>query len=517
MAAGDVVFFTVGYTSASTGSTKPMYPIKKKYRQTEQTNFPIFPSSYEVFDVQEYWFPYDDLEVSEENYIPYENGDEFGWNEAQRKHKPDVAKANPNLRKYSLLPSGTRIYYANNLYIATDYYFNWTDTEFARTRNPYASNRVNKWRKFNDTADDWVQYWYDPIKTRFYPLKDSNILLALAADGEFDQVKWDLFAGDVDGINLTSLTTSQIDELISLGSTSGAAAAAVAGVDNSVIDSNLADPTPFTENDSEIIEDDFPSVLLPGTPRVITGTVIPRRRLGIMPVRGGRVPQAQRSVRTGNNQKPAMIQEFRHPITGKQARSRFVFEYNPNNISYTNIGALWTEIDRVNNSPIVDFKNYKHMKISFEFVVSDKSGGIASLYTSCEDQLLQLRKIAARPEFVRFVNFDTLFNKFLTYPKVMLRGNNTAFAIVDMSISSVQRTRPNNSGDFGEINRAVVNMTIQEVSTSGPDLIIMPQISPAPLNPGKPGENGGDVQLCVELLTSTTGVTGPAATERQCV
>jgi hypothetical protein len=60
-------------------------------------------------------------------------------------------------------------------------------------------------------------------------------------------------------------------------------------------------------------------------------------------------------------------------------------------------------------------------------------------------------------------------------------------------------------------------MTVQEVSTSSPDLIIMPRMVAAPLNPGKPNGGPGDVETCVELLTSTTGVTGKAATPKKCV
>jgi hypothetical protein len=521
MAAGDVIFFTIGYTSASAGSTKPNYPIKKKYKQTEQTIYPSFPSSYIAYEDQEYWFPYDSLEVSEENYIPYETGDEFGWNEDTRKHKPNLGKANPNLRKYSVLPAGTRIYYANNIYVSTDYYFNWSDTEFSNSQNPYSSNRVNKWRKFEDTSDNWVQYWYHPGKKRFYPFKDSAILLALSDDGEFETSKWDLFIGDTEDVNLTNLTISQINEIISTGSTPLAAAATVSSIDTNVVTVNTSTESDIGESENDIIDGYFSSEILSTAPEVTTITIAPRSRSGINPVRGGgrpRGPRGRDNRSPGVSQKPSMIQEYKHPRTGRNKRSRFVFDYTPNNISYTNIGSLWTEIDRINNSPIVDFKNFKHMKISFEFVVSDKSSGIASLYTSCEDQLIQLRKMAARPEFVRFVNFDTLFNKFLTYPKVMLRGNNTSFAIVDMSISSVQRARPDNTtGYSGEINRAVINMTVQEVSTSSPDLIIMPSISPASLNPGKPGEGGGDPETCEKRLSETANLIGPFARESTCL
>ncbi len=508
MALGDVTLITVGYTSTAGNSTKKMYPIKRKYKQVERTDNPIFPSSYQLFDTTYYWFPYDELNVTEENYVVYESGDEIGWQESPRKHKPAVAKASPDLKKYDLIQSGTRIYYANNIYEATAYYFNWTDTKLGLRRNPYFSNRVNKWRRFDDLSNDWVQYWYHPFLKRFYPLEDSSIVLELPDSGDFDQEKWDLFIGDAQDMNLQNLTISQIEELVAGGFSPGAAAAAVANIDNKVVAANVSDTTPLENSTRQLSEITTHSDPTSEAPKPIAATVIPR----------GGVPTNQRRRRertrpSGVTNSPSMIQEYKNPINGEQRRERFTFDYAPNNISYTNIGSTWTEIERINNAPIVDFKNFKHMKISFEFVVGDKAGGISSLYTSCEEQLFQLRKMAARPEFVRFVNFDTLFSKFLIYPKLLPNGNNTAFAIVDMSISSVQRAREDSTtGYSGEISRATVNMTVQEVSTSSPDLIIMPRMIAAPLNPGKPNEGGGDPETSRRKLTQTPGVTGKAAT-----
>jgi len=513
MAVGDITLITVGYTSTDPSSTKKLYPIKRKYKQVEKTNNPLFPSSYELFDDTYYWFPYDELSVADEDYVKYYAGDEIGWSEGTRKHKPAIVKAAPDLKKYELLETGTRIYYANNIYEATPYYFNWTDTTLGLRKNPYRTNRVNKWRKFDDQSNDWTQHWYHPFLKRFYPLEDSSIVLELPDAGDFDQEKWDLFIGDAQNVNLQNLTTSQIEELITQGFSPGAAAAAVANIDNRVVALNVSDTTPLENTTRELLESVSHSDPLSEVSRPIAATVVPRSGIA---AQQGRNRERVRS--SGINNAPAMIQEYKSPRTGEQRRARFVFDYAPNNISYSNIGSTWTEIERVNNAPIVDFKNFKHMKISFEFVVSDKSGGIASLYSSCEEQLFQLRKMAARPEFVRFVNFDTLFSKFLIYPKLLPNGNNTAFAIVDMSISSVQRTRADNTtGYSGEISRATVNMTIQEVSTSSPDLIIMPRMVAAPLNPGKPNGGPGDVETCVELLTSTTGVVGKAATPKKCV
>lgn len=493
MAFGEVVFFTVGYTSASASasvaSTRPNYPIKKKYRQVENTRYPS-SSSYEIYDAQEYWFPFDDLEVSEENYIPYSTGDEFGWNELSRKHKPDAAPANSDKSNYPIFEPGTRLYYSEEIYEATDYYFNWTDTSLSPQSNPYNNNRINKWKRIDDESSSWTQYWYHPRIKQFFPLEDSESLLQLPDDGDFEATKWDIFNGSTDNVNITTLTSSVVNELIATGSTPLAAAAAVASIDNKVIESTSSQISPLDISTNALVEAIAHADKTTISDKPVTATVVAASSSST----ASNTSAGTSSVTTI----PAMIQEYKNALTGAQEIDRFDFLYAPNNISYTNIGSQWSEIERVNNAPIVDFKNFKHMKVSFEFVVSDKTDGISSLYSSCEEQLFQLRKIAARPEFVRFVNLDTLFNRFLIYPQLLLNGNNTAFAIVDMSISSVQRTRPTEAGVYsGEISRATVNMTVQEVSTSSPELILMPRIVAAPLRPGlrppyMPGDDPGE-------------------------
>lgn len=511
MAYGDVVFFTISYTSASASasvnSTKQFYPIKRKYKQTELTQYPSFPGSYEIYDAQEYWFPFDDLSPSEEDYIPYDSGDEFGWNGQQRIHTPDSPLANSDFKKFDLIEPGIRIIYANILYESTNYYFNWTDTSFSVTSNPYNTNVINKWRRFDDTEINWTQYWYHPAKKQFYPLEDSSTLLFLPEDKNIMQSKWSLFGGDTNDINVTSFTSAQVSELVSIGSTTLSATSTVSSIDNNVLELSTSMQTPLERSTDNLVNAISHANPISAIPRPIIASVASRNSTQALGV--------QSSTSVPNP--PSMIQEYKNPDNGLQERDTFVFDYAPNNISYTNIGSQWTEIERINNAPIVDFKNFKHMKISFEFVVSDKSGGISSLYSSCEEQLFKLRKMAARAEFVRFVNFDTLFNRFLIYPKLLLDGNNTAFAIVDMSITSVQRTRSDSAASYsGEISRATVNMTVQEVSTSGPQLIVMPRIVAAPLNPRGRGNTSGDPDACPELATGTPGTQLPARTNPRC-
>lgn len=503
MAAGEIVLFTIAHTSSST--SMPGYPLKRKYIQTAQTRYPVFPTSFSIYDTKLYWFPYEGIEPSQENYIEYLPSSSATYSPPTRKRAPIIGRPNASKKKYPLFAAGSNIFYANTIFVATEYYFNWTDAKFSKFNNPYNTNKVNKWKKFNDTNDEWAQYWFHPGEKKFYSLDNSDSVLELYEPGDAEQDKWGLFSGDTLDIDLTSFTIANIDELVSQGLTQDAATATIQALDDFVIKSNFSEDSEIEYTSNTLGNEISHSNLLSNAISPVTATV-----------KSPGTSQGSSVRSTGISNPPMMVQEYRSPLDGRQVRDIFTFDFSPNNISYTNIGSQWTEIDRVANSPIVDFKNFKHMKINFEFVVSDTSGGISSLYSSCEQQLFKLRKMAARPEFIRFINFDILFNKFLIYPQLLLNGNNTSFAIVDMSINSVQRTRADsNTGYSGEISRATVNMTVQEVATSGPDLIIMPRIVAAPLNPGKPKEEN-DPETCVEKLTSTDGVIGKAATLKVC-
>lgn len=185
-----------------------------------------------------------------------------------------------------------------------------------------------------------------------------------------------------------------------------------------------------------------------------------------------------RILAIGDNKKAEMVQYYR-ATNGDYSLTpdRFVFRYYPNNVSYTDIGSNWTEIERVNNTPFVDFRNFKLMKISFEFVVGDNT----NLMTSCDDELKLLRQMATRPESVIFLGMDKMFTEQLIYPS-WTGGSGVEFAIVDLQITSVQRVQQPPDGNSqssprGEIARATCNMTIQELPLEGPNLIVMPKIA----------------------------------------
>jgi len=87
-----------------------------------------------------------------------------------------------------------------------------------------------------------------------------------------------------------------------------------------------------------------------------------------------------------------------------------------------------------------------------------------------------------RPQPVTFLGFDAMFQEQIIVPH-LTGGSGIVFAIVDLSITSAQRSRsgdgslPPSRADVppGSINRATVNMTIQELPLEGPNLIVMPR------------------------------------------
>jgi hypothetical protein len=184
----------------------------------------------------------------------------------------------------------------------------------------------------------------------------------------------------------------------------------------------------------------------------------------------------------------------------KTVLDEYEFNLRPNNISYSNIGITWTEIERLNNYGLVDYKNNKLMKISFEFVVEEHSGEKSSIYESCEDKLAKLQKMANTPELVIFRNFDSLFSG---STKVIEEKSYREWAIFDMSISSIQRTPLTSVSDGGSISRATVNMTIQEVRLSPDNVIFMPKLRKVPNVPNAPGGTP-DPELCIELATDSS-------------
>ena len=506
MAIGDVYFFTVDFTSNSPESLYKGFPIKKKYKQIksayysstlkEPTPEQQFTTDYELLSAQKYWLPFSPRFPREADYLPYTNGDDFIQIPASNNRKgsylylddvderdgsPDWWRKNLTREKDLYAPPKTLVY-ANTIFISTENYFNWSVSDLGPIeRNPYLSDSVRKWKVLNDPDTQWTPYWYHPTEKRFYPLKNSDILRVLSSTSDFylTGAKWEKFTGEARDVNLANFTKRQIEILEMQGFSKKEAESIVAENDKSA--ANGVRPKVVTKPNGSNNNSNSGSSNNPSDSGANTSLTVSLIKKAIIGAYG------EASSITAN---PQMVQIYRDEEGNyKTSPDRFVFTYRPNNIQYSNIGSEWTEIDRVNNTPFVDFRNFKLMKISFEFIVGDSN----NLFTSCDGQIALLRKMAVRPEPVVFLGFDQMFTEQLAYP-TSTGGSGVEFAIVDMSVSSVQRTRiadssgaSQNLSPNGNINRATINMTLQELPINKQQLYKLPKLMPDKIIPTIPG------------------------------
>lgn len=487
------------------------------------------------------------------DYIRYTPGDEFTYvfgssnciNYKNDKNSSSIAIKPPkNAVKGQIVSNlgGTKKYVATGQTFSWNMYKTKVDTKITRDA-PFKNDEVMIWVEFFGTNnqssyepnvfltnitpyyfDDQVNFFvsfaqYDKLKKLMSSSVDpdnasSNPAGVSNSNGagsrSSGKSKFQNYNGNKDELDLNSLVLAQIAELESRGSSPSSALATVIDINERAQYNLRFNEFATTFDSSEFIQD-------------------PNRAEGAPPLAGNALPVVKPGeftpsdisiqVRFSNSgvgyggimtipDVPVMIQTYPYYDANTDSMSfvadKFFFHYKPNNITYANIGAEWQDIPRVNNTPLVDFKNFKLMKITFEFIVAEKIDEVSSLYASCEAQLKMLRQMATRPEYVQFTNMDTLFSEQLIYPDFFSSGVATYFSIVDMSITSVQRSRQSIDTPFGapagSINRATVNMTVQEVNSSGPPPIFLPRITQPPVTPPPPDIPGKD-QICKSRFT----------------
>ena len=511
---GDVEWGIVGYTSSNYSSARKNYPIKQKFKCTSSSNNPGLPPSnhWELYTPTaslKYWYPFQDtsLSPSDNGYVVYETGDETNFTELKPKTIPEIVlpsySSSRPVGRFEIDTAGiTSLVYANEIYNITQETFNWSDTGLSDDKNPYKTNVIYKWRRQSDTLQaNYTPYWYQPSQKRFYPVSKT---VAAAQYGElysFD--KYSKFTGEAQELNLENFTKRRIEQLELQGlskrealelitaqdaAAEKAAANAAAGKGGK----GTTTTTSKTNAKSAKAQAEYAQKDNGTRNRAVVATI--KKSIN------------SRILALGDNTKAEMVQYYR-ASDGDYSLTpdRFQFRYYPNNVAYTDLGANWTEIDRVNNTPFVDFRNFKLMKISFEFVVGDNT----NLMTSCDDELKMLRQMAARPESVIFLGMDKMFTEQLIYPS-WTGGSGIEFAIVDLTINSVQRVQQPPDGNSissqrGEIARATCNLTIQELPLEGPNLIVLPKLTDitTPVIP-TPGPRPG---LCRKDIWSLPEVT----------
>lgn len=503
---GTKEFGVVGYTSSQYASTRKNFPIKQQFLCISDNTTPGTPGPTNAQWILNgnffYWFPLLAATPDANNHIVYEEGDEIGYVEPIIRPTSRLPSSNnPPLKSTGI--NDERIYlselninsyvYNNEIYTVTDLTFQWEELGLAANKNPYRSNTISKWKKASDVSSGFAPYWHHPTLKTFYPVPTS---LSSAASSIYVDM-YSQFNGEARDMNLQNFTLRQIEELIAKGASAKEAAEKVKAL---AIKNKNTQSGSGTQNNSGA-QNNSNTQNSSGTQNTADNEVPNRSVVATI-----KKSLNARGLALDGNTNAQMIQYYRTADGGYSLTpDRFDFRYYPNNVSYSELGANWTEIERVNNTPFVDFKNFKLMKISFEFVVGDNT----NLMTSIDDELKMLRQMATRPESVIFLGMDKMFSEQLIYPS-WTGGSGIEFAIIDLTINSVQRVQqpPDPKGSAsprGEIARATCNMTIQELPLEGPNLIVLPKLAEvkAPQIPNTPEKTG----TCRPDLWSNSGVT----------
>jgi len=200
-----------------------------------------------------------------------------------------------------------------------------------------------------------------------------------------------------------------------------------------------------------------------------------------------RIPTVQPPVqRTANDkQKYPMLKQ------GAMGRIRtYEFRYPPTNIQFDSLAPEWVEVERPGLVPIVGLRQYRLMRVQFEFLVSRNFDGI---WQSVDDELYELRRMAVATDPVFFLYMD----KVMTVP-VNLPGANRAtangmfFRIVEFNINSLRRNTDN------QITAAQCSMTLQEDFNLAIKAVSMPAIEYPPIVKPRVSKPKGDNQCTLQ-------------------
>jgi hypothetical protein len=197
-----------------------------------------------------------------------------------------------------------------------------------------------------------------------------------------------------------------------------------------------------------------------------------------------------------NNAAPYMEQKFSvYERTGATSSTRtdivrrHAFELIPNSFEFSQLNSTWNEVPRSGNYPYVDWSNYNLTKVSFRFLVTGTrttafGPGFFSgqplndgIDVSIDEQIDNIRSMAAAPSPIRIYNMNTLLTNTFRYPFLQKAGG-ISWVIADMSIVA-NRLTPNGK----EIAAAEVSITLNEYPIIARDIIRIPKLRPGS---GKP-------------------------------
>lgn len=454
---GQIMYLFDGVTS-SNGGTLPVYATYAKYIKKGVSWQP-------VLDGKRYWRPYlpedtrflelpNNTQAAIQNLLLIKTISHKAEQNATANIAPGkAATSNPGTR-YSW-PVGSN----GALYVATDSTINFSFLKWNQP-NPYNTSNIRVWIKsgseYANTLETGTTYWFNPVTKSFLPIPMLTTVNT----------------GSTLSAYLLSIREGKILAAIASGLSRAAAEAKidseVSTIKNGTTGGNTAATAAANNNKSKT------------TP---TTKVRVRGNFGYLGI----------GEREGSS--PQMVQMYSLPEDIVPRVARHIFNITPGQISYSNLGSDWQEIERVGQVGLIDWKSYKLMKISFQFlIVPDKSetydrlGGFSdnatnsSITVGVDSKIRNLRAMATRPFPIALYGFDDMMTNQLRFPAD--KGRGVEFVIGDLNISSIFRT------ENGEINRATCDITLQEVPLEAIRIIEMPKLVAEKIRtkPEEPGE-----------------------------
>ena len=443
--------------ATASNSSLPSYAVYKKYIKGKGA-----ASEWVLASGERYWRPYMPQDT---RFLPLPNNIPAAIQDIYPERKTIFAGAEKNATANipSALPpistSGARThwpvgYSGGHLYIATDATVNFGALKTTLT-NPYNTTSIRVWIRsggnYANTLETGTTFWYYPPGKSFLPIP--MLLPKLGSSSIQDAYQDSIREGKI----LAAMATGLSRE------------AATNKVDNST--SSITGPGSGAGSQNK-------------NQKATTGPVTRVK------VRGnfGYLGVGQREGTSAQ-----MVQMYSLPEDVMPRVARYKFDISPGQISYSNLGSDWQEIERVGQVALIDWKNYKLLKISFQFIIIpdksetyDRSGGFSddatntSITVGVDKKIRNLRAMATRPYPIALYGFDDMMTNQLRFPSD--RGRGVEFVIADLSISSIYRT------ESGEINRATCDITLQEVPLEAIRTIEMPKLVPEkiPKNPPPP-------------------------------
>lgn len=480
---GEVFYKEIGRTSNTAQSLYKNYPLYYKFISHTR-----YVGGEAQIGTDKYWKPF--LSVQYNNYVVYETNDEYS-----QQHPPVSQSQLAESLRYSALArsnctpqadnlgTGSGKIYGGSFYRKTGSYVPWssisnkTETGVG-SQNPYTGNSVAIWVKLepemilgggsnaSPTVETGQVYWYDRCAERFLVIPIIPISqMASPTQALFASIREGRILALMAG-GMTRLAASvQIDNSIK-SEAAGAGAGGKGGTGGK-----------GGENGGSSSQGGGTK-----TGANIRTTVKVRGNFGYVGV----------GERSGNA--PQMVQMYRQPNRTAPEVARHIFNPKPGQVSYSNLGSDWQDIERAGQIPLVDWKSYKLMTVSFQFVVvpsnSYRMGAFSEnasdteINLSIDDDLRNLRAMATRPFPVILYGFDDMLNVQLRYPESD-KARGVEFVIADMTMSAVHRTVE------GAINRATVDITLREIPLEAISLIEMPKLVPVTV---KPPIKNGDIE-----------------------